>query len=289
GAGWLVHRWRSARRVGRNSLRAVPVPAARRAQYHLCRRRHRGGDLYVGADSIVSVLKKRALQAVWRGEMTTSSESNRPYRQRTRRQALGLLGTGAAAIFPRRSLAQRDDVLTEALVLRDPDIPAAGNPAGDITIVEYFDYQCPYCRKLEPELRQVVQDDGTVRLVFKDWPILGPASVTAAHMVLASKYQDKFIQAHDALIAVNSKLTEARIREVLAGAGIDLDRLDKDLASNSAAIDAVVSRNKDQAVAFEFGGTPSFIVGKFRVPGVLTMAQFGQAIADARKAMAARK
>jgi len=72
--------------------------------------------------------------------MTTSSESNRPYRQRTRRQALGLLGTGAAAIFPRRSLAQRDDVLTEALVLRDPDIPAAGNPAGDITIVEYFDY-----------------------------------------------------------------------------------------------------------------------------------------------------
>ncbi|HXB77304.1 MAG TPA: DsbA family protein [Bradyrhizobium sp.] len=221
--------------------------------------------------------------------MTTSSESNRPYRQRTRRQALGLLGTGAAAIFPRRSLAQRDDVLTEALVLRDPDIPAAGNPAGDITIVEYFDYQCPYCRKLEPELRQVVQDDGKVRLVFKDWPILGPASVTAAHMVLASKYQDKFIQAHDALIAVNSKLTEARIREVLAGAGIDLDRLDKDLASNSAAIDAVVSRNKDQAVAFEFRGTPSFIVGKFRVPGVLTMAQFGQAIADARKAMAARK
>jgi protein-disulfide isomerase len=221
--------------------------------------------------------------------MTTSSESNRPYRQRTRRQALGLLGTGAAAIFPRRSLAQRDDVLTEALVLRDPDIPAAGNPAGDITIVEYFDYQCPYCRKLEPELRQVVQDDGKVRLVFKDWPILGPASVTAAHMVLASKYQDKFIQAHDALIAVNSKLTEARIREVLAGAGIDLDRLDRDLASNSAAIDAVVSRNKDQAVAFEFRGTPSFIVGKFRVPGVLTMAQFGQAIADARKAMAARK
>jgi len=135
----------------------------------------------------------------------------------------------------------------------------------------------------------VVQDDGKVRLVFKDWPILGPASVTAAHMVLASKYQDKFIQAHDALIAVNSKLTEARIREVLAGAGIDLDRLDKDLASNSAAIDAVVSRNKDQAVAFEFRGTPSFIVGKFRVPGVLTMAQFGQAIADARKAMAARK
>jgi protein-disulfide isomerase len=221
--------------------------------------------------------------------MTTSIKPYRPHRQRTRREALGLLGASVAVIAPRPALAQRDDVLTEALVLRDAEIPAAGNLAGDITIVEYFDYQCPYCRKLEPELRQVVQDDGNVRLVFKDWPILGPASVTAAHMALASKYQDKFIQAHDALIAVNSKLTEARIREVLANAGVNLDRLEKDLASNSAAIDAVISRNNDQAVAFEFRGTPSLIVGKFRVPGVLTMAQFGQVIADARKAMAGRK
>ena len=223
--------------------------------------------------------------------MTTLIKSYRPGRHRTRREALGLLGAGAGAvaIAPRQALAQRDGVLTEALVLRDPEIPAAGNLAGDITIVEYFDYQCPYCRKVEPELRQVVQDDGKVRLVFKDWPVLGPASVTAARMALASKYQDKFIQAHDALIAVNSKLTEARIREVLAGAGIDVERLDKDLVSNSAAIDAVLARNNDQAAAFEFRGTPSFIVGKFRVPGVLTMAQFGQVIADARKAMAAKK
>ena len=75
--------------------------------------------------------------------MTTLIKSNRPGRHRTRREALGLLGAGAAAIAPRQALAQRDGVLTEALVLRDPEIPAAGNLAGDITIVEYFDYQCP--------------------------------------------------------------------------------------------------------------------------------------------------
>ena len=187
-------------------------------------------------------------------------------------------------IAPCPVLGQSDDVLTEALVLRDPEIPVAGNAVGDITIVEYFDYQCPYCRKLEPELRQVVQDDGKVRLVLKDWPILGPLSVTAARMALASKYQDKFLQVHDALIGVNSKLTEPRIRELIAGAGIDVDRLDRDLASNATAIDAILARNNDQATAFDFKGTPSFIVGKFRVPGVLTMAQFGQVIADARKA-----
>jgi protein-disulfide isomerase len=220
--------------------------------------------------------------------MTLRITARLPHK-RTRREALGLLAAGVAALASDRGLAQREDVLSEALVLRDPEIPATGNLGGDITIVEYFDYQCPYCRKVEPELRQVVQDDGKVRLVFKDWPILGPASVTAARMALASRYQDKFIQAHDALIAINSKLTEVRIREALAEAGVDLERLNKDLARNAAAINVVLTRNNDQAAAFDFRGTPSFVVGKFRVPGVLTMAQFGQVIADARKALAARK
>jgi protein-disulfide isomerase len=205
-----------------------------------------------------------------------------------RRRMLGVLGSGAvmATAVPGSAFAEGDDekVLTEALVLRDPDVPVLGNASGDITIVEWFDYQCPYCRRLEPELRQVVQDDGKVRLVLKDWPILGPISVVAARMALACKFQDKYGEAHDALIGVNSKLTEPRIDELLAGAGIDLDRAKRDLAANANAIDAILARNNDQATAFEFRGTPSFIVGKFRVPGALTMAQFEQAIADARKA-----
>jgi protein-disulfide isomerase len=213
-----------------------------------------------------------------------------PVRQaRTRREALGVLGAGAVmlGLAPGPALGQDDEmVLTEALVLRDPDIPVTGNPNGDITIVEYFDYNCPYCRKIAPELSQVVQDDGKVRLVLKDWPILGPVSVVASRMALACKYQDKYIAAHDALIGVASRLTEARIRELLAGAGIDVDRADRDLAANAKAIDAVIARNGDQAGAFGFKGTPSFIVGKFRVPGVLTMAQFEQVIGDARKAAA---
>jgi protein-disulfide isomerase len=222
--------------------------------------------------------------------MTQSIDRAPLVRRRSRRDALGLLGAGALmlGVAPDPALGQSDDetVLTEALVLRDPDIPAAGNVEGDITIVEYFDYQCPYCRKLEPELRQVVQDDGKVRLVLKDWPVLGQVSVIAARMALASKFQDKYIQAHEALIGVNSKLTESRIRELLAGAGIDVDRLNRDLVTNAKAIDAIIARNNDQATAFGFKGTPSFIVGKFRVPGILTMAEFDQVIADARKAAA---
>lgn len=222
--------------------------------------------------------------------MTKPIDPARPYQGRSRRETLGLLGAGAVMlglqIAPREAQAQNRDetVLTEALVLRDPDIPVAGNFNGDITIVEYFDYQCPYCRKVEPELQQVVHDDGNVRLVQKDWPVLGPVSVVAARMALACKYQDKYLQAHNALIGVNSKLTEPRINELLAGAGIDVDRATRELAANASAIDAILARNNDQASAFGFNGTPSFIVGKFRVPGVLTMEQFGMAIADARKA-----
>src|SRR5471030_154185 len=150
--------------------------------------------------------------------MTQSIDSTWLNPVRSRRQALGLLGAGAlmlgigAAPATARGQNDGDNVLTEALVLRDPDIPVAGNANGDITIVEYFDYNCPYCRKIAPELRQVVQDDGKVRLVLKDWPILGPISVVASRMALASKYQDKYVQAHEALIGLNSKLRAAAAR-----------------------------------------------------------------------------
>ena len=205
---------------------------------------------------------------------------------RTRREALRALGAGAVMLASHSALAQGETVLTEALVLRDPEIPVAGNADGDVTIVEYFDYNCPYCRKLEPELRQVVQDDAKVRLVYKDWPVLGPVSTVAARMALATKYQDKYVAAHDALMGTASRLTEPRIRELLAGAGIDVDRAARDLEANGKAIDAILARNNDQALALGFKGTPSFIVGKFRVPGALTMADFERVIADARKAAA---
>ena len=204
----------------------------------------------------------------------------------TRRTALTLMGAGAFALTGTTlaRAAASDEVLTEAKVLRDPDVPVAGNPDGNVSIIEWSDYNCPYCRKLEPELRQVIQDDGKVRLVLKDWPILGPVSVTAARIALAAKYQDKYHRAHDAMMGVSSRLTESRINEMLASVGVDMDRLKSDLNAHGKDIDAILKRNNEQAEAFGFNGTPSFIVGKYRVPGVLSMNEFEQVIADARKA-----
>lgn len=200
----------------------------------------------------------------------------------------------AAAVLPFVPLARAkaheghddDKLLSPDIVLRDPEIPAAGNPDGDITIVEFFDYRCPYCKKVHADLLQVAREDGKVRLVFKDWPIFRGVSVDAARIALAAKYQGKFLEAHTALITATGNLTEGNIAPMLAKAGVDADRATRDLAANRAAIDATLARNDAQAKALEFNAVPSFIIGKFRVPGVLDVATFKLAIRDARAAAA---
>lgn len=180
--------------------------------------------------------------------------------------------------------AAADETLSRESVLHDPENPALGNPKGDITIVAYFDYQCPYCKTVDPELMRVAREDGKVRIVLKDWPIFGAASTYAAKMVLASKYQGKYAEAHSALIAANGKLSEERIHQILATAGVDVARAARDLQTHQKSVDGLLARNNAQAEAFGFRGTPAFIVGTFRVPGVLDAPGFKQAIADARKA-----
>jgi protein-disulfide isomerase len=182
-----------------------------------------------------------------------------------------------------------DDTLSRDAVLRDPEIPALGNPQGDLTVVEYFDYQCPFCKKLAPEIAQVVRDDGKIRLVLKDWPIFGAVSKSAAQLALAAKYQNKYQEAHDALIGAKEKLSDANIPEFLAKAGVDVEKAKQDLQAHQKTIADLLMHNNAQADAFGFQGTPGFIVGFFRVPGVVEMKVFKQIIIDARAAAKKRK
>jgi protein-disulfide isomerase len=182
-----------------------------------------------------------------------------------------------------------DDTLSRDAVLRDPEIPALGNPQGDLTVVEYFDYQCPFCKKLAPEIAQVVREDGKIRLVLKDWPIFGAVSKSAAQLALAAKYQNKYPEAHDALIGAKEKLSDANIAELLTKAGVDVEKAKQDLQAHQKTIEDLLIHNNAQADAFGFQGTPAFIVGFFRVPGVVEMKVFKQIIADARAAAKKRK
>jgi protein-disulfide isomerase len=204
---------------------------------------------------------------------------------RKQRSALfACLGAVALVALSAVAFAEPPDILSRDNVLRDPDIPDLGNPNGDLTVVEFFDYQCPYCKKLAPDLAKLVQEDGKIRLVLKDWPIFGDASVLAAKLALASKYQNKYPAAHDALIGANGKLTAAIINDLLAKAGVDVAAATSDLQAHEKSIDDLLARNGDQADAFGFDGTPGFIVGTFRVPGVVEMKVFKMIVADARAA-----
>jgi protein-disulfide isomerase len=204
-------------------------------------------------------------------------------RSRTRLALLAALCTIAVALTA-AALAAQPDILSRDSVLRDPDIPSLGNPNGNLTVVEFFDYQCPYCKKLAPDLAKLVQDDGNIRIVLKDWPIFGDVSVSAAKLALASKYQNKYAEAHQALIEADSKLTVDLVNSLLAKAGVDVAAAASDLQAHEKSIDDLLARNSAQAEAFGFQGTPGFIVGTFRIPGVLEMNVFKQVIADARAA-----
>jgi protein-disulfide isomerase len=202
-----------------------------------------------------------------------------------------LTGFAASNLQPVQADAQtaNANVLSRESILRDPEAPVVGNPKGDVTIVEWFDYQCPYCKKMNPDLLKAVHEDGHIRLVLKDWPVFGDVSVRAAKLVLASKYQNKYAQAHDALMAFKGKLTDDLVKTTLAQAGVDVARAERDLATHKNAIDALLARNNAQAEALGFQGTPALIVGHFRVPGALNAANLKLVIGDARAAAKQRK
>ncbi len=194
----------------------------------------------------------------------------------------------AALVGPAAAQESSNDPLSRESVLRDPAAPVGGNAEAEFTIVEYFDYQCPYCKKTAPVLAEVIAEDGNIRLVLKDWPIFGDVSRYAARMALAARFQQKYAAAHDALIGAKTRLTEPMVRELLERAGIDVAKAISDLDVHRQEIDALLQRNDAQARAFGFPGTPGFIIGTFRVPGVLTADGFRQAIRDARAAAAAK-
>jgi len=192
---------------------------------------------------------------------------------------------GSLAIGASPAFAQKDEVLSEELIWRDPAVPVAGNPNGNLTIAEYSDFNCPYCRKVFPVLQKVVREDGNIRHIYKLWPIFGPPSVYGAQMALATRAQGKYVQAYDALMSANTRITEETTDRVLGSIGVDVKRAKQDLQKNIGEIGGTLKRHHAQAEAFGFQGTPSFIIGKFRLFGARDEDVFKQAIADARKSL----
>lgn len=206
-----------------------------------------------------------------------------------RRPLLAVLAT--AALFPALQMvgpwshgAQAQGIDANA-ILNDPEAPVSGNPKGDLTIVAFSDYNCPYCKKAEPDLMRLVKADGRIRVVHKDWPILGDASVYGAQLALAARYQGRYAAVHQTLMAIpGRRLPKERMLQAVAAAGVDTARLEADRTAHAPEIAALLQRNLAQADALGLQGSPVFLVGPLKIAAALDYEGFKQAVAQARLA-----
>lgn len=154
-------------------------------------------------------------------------------------------------------------------LLNDPASPVSGNASGDITVVEFFDYRCGYCKKAATAVTQLQREDRRVRVVYKDLPILGEASELAAKAALASKAQGKHQAFHEALLASKGDMTKESILTTAREVGLDTKRLERDM--ENPEWQKVIETNRTLARSLGITGTPGFIVGTELVPGALDL------------------
>ena len=195
-----------------------------------------------------------------------------------------------AAIAPLRRAVATEQPVEAAAVLDDPSAPVTGNPKGDVTIVEFSDYNCPFCKQSAAALEKLLASDGKIRVIHKDWPVLTDASAYGARLALAAGYQGKYAAVHAALMQIpGMRISKDRMLEAAKGSGVDMDRLESDRKAHAQEIDALLERNAAQAEALGLQGTPAFLVGPYIVPSALGYDDFRQVVADARTKMKAEK
>ncbi len=183
----------------------------------------------------------------------------------------------AAEVAAKKTLAERRDE-----IFNDPDTPVLGNPKGDVTLVEFFDYRCPYCKAMAEQLYDAVKSDGKLRLALKEFPVLGPESVTAARAALAARDQKKYEEFHKGMMRLKEPVTDKTIFKVAAEAGLNVDKLKKDM--DDPKIDAILKNNLKLAHDLDITGTPAFVIGDQLVPGSMSPQSLKQLIDQTRKA-----
>ena len=165
-------------------------------------------------------------------------------------------------------------------IFRDPAAPVGGNPKGDVTVVEFFDYNCPYCRRVAPVMEKAEADDPKVRVVYKEFPILGEGSMFAAKAALAAYRQGKYVAFHQAMMKMKGRASESTVLAVAKQVGLDIERLKADM--KDPEIDKAIQRNLVLAGALRINGTPAFVVGDQIIRGATDLKTLKAQIREAR-------
>lgn len=166
-------------------------------------------------------------------------------------------------------------------IFRDPASPVGGNPAGDVTLVEFFDYNCPYCRQVGKVMTAAESADPRLRIVYKEFPILGPNSLFAAKAALAAHKQDRYVDFHKVLMAAQGVANEQSVLKLAKEIGLDVKRLQSDI--KDPAIQSAIDRNLALAQALHINGTPGFVIGERILRGATDLKTLQGLIRRARK------
>ncbi|MDV7339406.1 DsbA family protein [Terasakiella sp. A23] len=181
-----------------------------------------------------------------------------------------------------RADMQKSTMASLDQTLITPEItPVGGNPKGDVTIVEFFDYQCGYCKRVFPDVMKVVNDDANIRYVFKELAVLGETSEFAAHVALATQLQGKYTDFHSAMMKVKGRLTNTKILKTAESLGVDMDQLQKDMVSER--VQKEIASTKQLARNLNIQGTPGFIIGDQIFRGAIPADAMVEAVKQARK------
>jgi protein-disulfide isomerase len=181
----------------------------------------------------------------------------------------------AKAAQQANALSQYQDQL-----LSDPASPVAGNPMGDVTVIEFFDYKCPYCKKVTPALNELLETDKSVRIVFKEFPILGESSLLAARAALAAAKQGRYLEFHAALMEHRGNFDDATIRLIAETRGLDAAKLEADMKSED--VEQQIRDNHALAQAMSIRSTPTFVIGDQIIPGAVSIDDLKAIIAEVR-------
>src|SRR6516164_9712401 len=189
----------------------------------------------------------------------------------------------AAAAVPLRPAGAAEHALVarRSEIFDDPGTPVGGNPKGDVTLVEFFDYRCPYCKQVRPRLKELLAGDHQLRIAYKEFPILGSVSVAAARAALAAHRQSKYEAFHDAMMAASGQITEDTVYQVAGAVGLDVDHLKRDMSSPE--INGALKANHALAEALDITGTPGFVIGNQIVPGAMELSNLKELVAGARR------
>ncbi len=167
---------------------------------------------------------------------------------------------------------------------QDPNAPVLANADGDVTIVEFFDYNCPYCRRAAPTIENLVEADPGIRLVYREWPILGEGSVFAARAALASRQQGLYEEFHWAMMDMSGRAEERSVLTIAAEIGLDIDQLRADMEAPEVAEHIETSMRLADLLGIT--GTPTFILGQNLVPGAVEQEVLQRLVDEVREEQA---